>query len=230
VLITTPTTLLALIKEEGLSLSQLTRLTLDEADTLFDRNFMKESQSVIQLVKDISERRGISIPISFFTATLPQTLDTALDGFLLLFNHRYELDFNFIEIPQLIRLTTPSLHHTPSSIHQEFYRLNQSTTKLNLLTETLRRITDTKRILIFCNTQTGVDVVYRYLLSKSYPVIELSSQVGLKELGKNMTEFQSESEELVVAVATDIASRGIGKQDLLKILSRYHPCGSCYSI
>ncbi|KAJ3365156.1 hypothetical protein HDU91_002304, partial [Kappamyces sp. JEL0680] len=92
----------------------------------------------------------------------------------------------------------------------DFVRLNQSTTKLNLLTETLRRIQDTLRILIFCNTQESADSVYQSLSSKAYPALLLASHVEKSQLEKNMRLFQDPAPaSLQIAVATDIASRGI---------------------
>ncbi|KAJ3328735.1 putative ATP-dependent RNA helicase ddx28, partial [Kappamyces sp. JEL0680] len=103
VLVTTPSALLGLMAKDGLALSQLTMLVLDEADSLFDRNFIDETKKIIRLVLDMSAARSRPIAISLFTATLPQTLNAAVD-----------------DIPNLVRLTTPTLHHTPTTVHQDF--------------------------------------------------------------------------------------------------------------
>ncbi|KAJ3324089.1 hypothetical protein HDV06_000630 [Boothiomyces sp. JEL0866] len=188
VLVTTPTCLLSLVKENDLSLSQTKRIVFDEADTLFDESFNKETVKIIDLKTKVEEIRKLMIPMMMVTATFPQTLN----------NQTKEFD--------LIRLTTPSLHKTPSNLKQSFLRVGQSTTKNNLLLETLKRaVTDTEKILIFCNRLESVQKVYDFLLSKNYPVLKIdSTQEDIKE---SFQKFQEPG--IKIMVATDIASRGI---------------------
>ncbi|KAJ3276593.1 hypothetical protein HDV01_004126 [Terramyces sp. JEL0728] len=187
-LVTTPTCLLQLINENGLALSQTKRIVFDEADTLFDQSFSKETQKIIEQKAKIEEIRNLKIPVMMVTATFPQTLNAQTKEF------------------NLIRLTTPSLHKTPTNLKQSFLRIGHSTTKNNLLLETLKRaIVDTEKILIFCNRLESVQMVFDFLSSKNYPVLKIdSTQDNLKQSFK---EFQEPG--IKIMVATDIASRGI---------------------
>ncbi|KAJ3315407.1 hypothetical protein HDV04_002949 [Boothiomyces sp. JEL0838] len=175
-------------KEHDMALSQTKRIVFDEADTLFDESFNKETLKIIELKSKIEEVRKLKIPMMMVTATFPQTLNNQTKQF------------------DLIRLTTPSLHKTPSNLKQSFLRVGQSTTKNNLLLETLKRaVTDTEKILIFCNRLESVQKVYDFLKTKSYPVFKIdSTQENLKESFK---KFQEPGVKIMVA--TDIASRGI---------------------
>jgi superfamily II DNA/RNA helicase len=110
----------------------------------------------------------------------------------------------------LVRLTTASLHKTPNKLHQDFLLLGQSTTKDNLLIETLKRaVNDTNRILVFCNTQQSTDQVYNFLTTKKYPILKCSSKMQREDMEQSLKEFTTKSEDLLVMVATDVASRGI---------------------
>jgi superfamily II DNA/RNA helicase len=193
ILVTTPSCIKDLMKDHNLSLSECTRVVLDEADTLFDKNFLAETTNVLDQLESISKTRNKPIPVTMVTATFPQTLNQATKRF-----------------GELIRLTTPSLHTTPKKLHQDFLLLSQSTTKTNLLIETLKRaVASTHRILIFCNTQTSTDQVFSVLESKKYPVLKASSRMMRSDVEESIRRFTTASEELLVLVATDVASRGI---------------------
>jgi superfamily II DNA/RNA helicase len=193
ILVTTPSCVQELIKDYNLSLSECTRVVLDEADTLFDKNFLSDTTDVLDRIESISKNRKRPIPVTMVTATFPQTLNQATKRF-----------------GDLIRLTTPSLHKTPKKLHQDFLLLSQSTTKTNLLMETLKRaVAATNRILIFCNTQTSTDQVFSVLESKKYPVLKASSRMQREDVEENLKKFTTASDELLVLVATDIASRGV---------------------
>lgn len=192
ILVTTPSALRMMIRDYDVALTQLTRIVLDEADTLFDRNFLRETNDILEKARDVSSRREHPIPVMMVTATFPQTLNQATK-----------------DMPDLIRLTTPTLHSIPTRIHQDFMRLNQSTTKANLLLETIRRISTTKRVLVFCNTHESALEVYDGLVLKNIPSVILSSRIEQKELDLNLKAFTATTDSMLIAVSTDISSRGI---------------------
>ncbi|KAI8897177.1 P-loop containing nucleoside triphosphate hydrolase protein [Globomyces pollinis-pini] len=207
ILICTPGRLAKMIKDQDLYLSQTSRIVLDEADTLFDDTFLKETETVLKPILHRNASGGKPTPILLITATFPQTLEKATS-----------------QIPNLLRLMTPSLHTTPSGLHQQFLRIGQSNTKQNMLIDVLKRaVLQTKRILIFCNTKETTESVYAFLESKKYNVRKLCSSLDSKTFQKNLAEFNSIPEELennedstktiteevMIAVATDIASRGL---------------------
>lgn len=194
VLVTTPETLSGLVKDYDVSLSMVSRLVFDEADTLFDRSGFEETKKVLDACKVMTKSTKRPIAISLFTATFPKTLERATSD----------------NIPNLVRLTTSTLHSPPSTIKHDFVRLNQSTTKQNLLLETMRRVVGTTtRVLVFCNTQEMATKVFGDLIAKSYPTVLLSSHVLRSELAKNLDRFTTDNDEFVIAVATDLASRGL---------------------
>jgi superfamily II DNA/RNA helicase len=202
ILVSTPTTLLHLIEEEGFSFSQLQTLVLDEADTLFDKNFLPETSKVIQQVQSFSaNRKNSMIPCYLFTATFPQTLNQTVSTL-----------FPTETGQELVKLTTPSLHRPVKSVHHAFLRLNQSVTKPNLLVESIKKSRDlTKRLLVFCNTQDTASKVETFLKEeKKVPnVVLLSSHLPLDLLKKNLDSFLVQNDQFVIAISTDLASRGL---------------------
>jgi superfamily II DNA/RNA helicase len=192
-----------LVKNHALSLSKVERVVFDEADTLFDTNQLESTSKALKQFKK-------NVKTLLFTATLPKTLVKATT----------EL------IPNIVQITTPNLHKIPSRIHHDFLNLNQSMTKPNLLLETLRRIvtvSDTTRVLVFCNKTTTASEVYSDLLDRKYPVILISSQVERQELMKNLHDFKSDRPEMLIAVATDMASRGIDTINVGQIINYDFP-------
>lgn len=178
-------------------------MVFDEADTLFDTNQLESTTKALKQFKK-------NIKKLLFTATLPKTLVKSTN----------EL------IPDLFQITTPNLHKIPSKIHHDFLNLNQSMTKSNLLLETLRRIvtvSDTNRVIIFCNKATTASEVYTDLLDRKYPVILISSLAERQELNKNLEKFRSEHPEMIIAVATDMASRGIDTVNVGQIINYDFP-------
>lgn len=241
-LITTPTNLLLLIEQEGFSLSQTTRIVLDEADTLFDKNFLPETTRIIQMVRRmdsllLSKKSSLAYngkssmtPFHLFTATFPQTLNQTISALFSSADTDGVYTSSSSSTSALIKLTTPSLHRPVKSVHHAFLRLNQSTTKNNLLMETIKRAAtaDAKgttssfsRLLIFCNTQDSAKQVYSFLKTeKKVPgVLLLSSHLPIKELEASLHTFvnkqqpqpdgKQKDEGLVIAVSTDLASRGL---------------------
>lgn len=185
-----------------MSFSQLTRVVLDEADTLFDSSFLKDTQKIIDLVRSVESSSNVKIPVMMATATFPQTLNQATKSF-----------------KGLVRLTTSTLHRTPSKLKQDFLRLGSSTTKSNMLLEVLKRIgKSTARVLVFCNTAAQTQLVHKFLEDKSYPVVKLVSNMTQQEQAKSLKRFSEETDEFCIMVATDIASRGLDTTQVGQVL------------
>ena len=214
ILVTTPTSLLELMRERQVTLSQVQRIVFDEADTLFDRNFVKETSQVIEQVRAISKSLARPIPMYSFTATFPQSLNPTLKT---LFPS---------STGELVRLTMPSLHHPVKKVHHVFIRLSQSTTKLNFLVETLKRLHGTtNKVLVFCNTQQMVQQVHTFLESKSYPAVCISSSQSHAQVQSDLASFTSpsSSDHFQIAVSTDMASRGLDTTQVGHIINFCFP-------
>lgn len=135
------------MKSIGLSLENCATVIVDEADTMFDTGFGIELDIVLKNVSKHAQH-------VFVSATLPQSLLTRI-------NNNY---------PEMVKVTTPKLHHTSPGLKQYFLKVENGNTKEALLLDVLRRsfLAGDEKILVFCNTKKSVDIVGKYLLDKVY--------------------------------------------------------------
>ncbi|KDQ51379.1 hypothetical protein JAAARDRAFT_41232 [Jaapia argillacea MUCL 33604] len=179
-------------REPELNLEKIEYVVVDEADVLFDPDFLEYTQ---MLLSDISEARGRVLPESpedrgvrpgvlmypfhfiMTTATIPASLASYLD------THH----------PNLIRLASPKLHQLPSSLKTE--HVGPSTGNRNSDVEKrIRRVWDEdahqgrsekSKVLVFCNRSTKVEELGKYLEEKGIPNLALTSTSEARSIGSN---------------------------------------------
>ncbi|KAI9138498.1 P-loop containing nucleoside triphosphate hydrolase protein [Paraphysoderma sedebokerense] len=162
ILVTTPGQLHNLVQtHSAISLSDTRYVVVDEADTIFDQGFEKETSEALSLLQAISTTKPTSYakhhPFSdfkpqfvFITATLPQSLYSRLSN----------------TFPSLQVLSSSSLHKPVSSLRQVFidvpkeFKGNKHIALLDVLKH--GRESD-EGVIIFGNTLKSVDTLYRYL-------------------------------------------------------------------
>ncbi|TPX69956.1 hypothetical protein SpCBS45565_g02070 [Spizellomyces sp. 'palustris'] len=204
VLITTPGALIHLMESEGFALSQTRHVIVDEADTMFDEGFGSELKKVLVPARAFASELNRPCQFVFVSATLPRTVIRILDR----------------DFPNITRITTPSLHRILPRLRQAFLRIDGSTTKQQMCLDVLKRaVVDDSRIIIFCNTRRSCGDLADFLRSKGYDAVDISSAVDVKERTKALARFaqapsegDEESDHVskpMIAVATDIASRGL---------------------
>ncbi|KND02231.1 uncharacterized protein SPPG_02713 [Spizellomyces punctatus DAOM BR117] len=204
VLITTPGALIHLMESEGVSLSQTRHVVVDEADTMFDEGFGSELKKVLAPARAFASELKRPCQFVFVSATLPRTVVRILDR----------------DFPNITRITTPSLHRTLPRLRQAFLRIDGSTTKQQMCLDVLKRaVVDDSRIIIFCNTRRSCGDLADFLRRKEYDAVDISSTVDVKERTKALARFaqapskgDEEGDHVgkpMIAVATDIASRGL---------------------
>jgi ATP-dependent RNA helicase DDX5/DBP2 len=67
------------------------------------------------------------------------------------------------------------------------------------------------KVLIFCETKRGCDDITRSLRSDGWPALALHGDKSQKERDWVLAEFKSNRHPLMLA--TDVAARGLGRQD-----------------
>ena len=196
ILITTPLTLANLRQEYNLSISQVQRVVIDEADTLFDTKNQKDIIPLIQTLKAVAIKQQRSCPFLLVTATFPVTLKKALEH----------------ELGNVLKVTTANLHKTPSNLVQQFLKTGGSVTKQNLLLDVIKRsAVETNRMLIFCNRTTSVKEVEMFLKDRKIQVVTVSSGQEAADIKENLRVFldPASNSQFMACVATDMASRGV---------------------
>ncbi|CEP12535.1 hypothetical protein [Parasitella parasitica] len=203
ILVTTPTTLVAYQKDGTLSLADTRYLIIDEADSLFDAGWGHDCRKIIQSVQETAEKKQTPEKVIVVSATLPRSVHNALDALF----------------PQLVKITTPSLHKALPNLKQSFVDLQrfQGNRQLALLEVLKKNIKDDKT-LVFCNTKKSVELVQKFLKTKNLDALALykdapMSRAEALELFSQAKTRQSAKEDAKVdhnvLISTDIASRGI---------------------
>ncbi|KAI0231168.1 hypothetical protein L0F63_007258 [Massospora cicadina] len=168
-LVSTPASVLRYLREGILSISELQFLTIDEADTMFEKGFGDKVADLINSLQNCNENQKRDYQIIVVSATLPK-----------LVLHNLESKF-----PDLLRITTPSLHKALPKCKQHFvdlkdYKGNRGLGLLDVLRQFEQRNNaspkkkESDRILIFCNTRKAVSIVRSYLCERRINCLSLS--------------------------------------------------------
>ncbi|CAO0789907.1 unnamed protein product [Mucor circinelloides] len=202
ILVTTPTTLVSYEKDRTLSLADTRYLIIDEADSLFDAGWGDDCRKIIKRVQETAEKTKQPEKVVVVSATLPRSVHNALDTLF----------------PQLVKITTPSLHKALPNLKQSFVDLQrfQGNRQLALLEVLKKNIRDDKT-LVFCNTKKSVELVHKFLQTKNLDALALykdapMSRTEALELFSQPKAAEGEEGGNVdhnVLISTDIASRGI---------------------
>ncbi|CAO3649108.1 unnamed protein product [Cunninghamella blakesleeana] len=219
-MITTPTTMQTLIKNNTISLSDTKYMIMDEADSLFDAGWGDECKSLIHTVQKVNlqqqqqqQKGNRKTPstvskekIIIVSATLPKSVQSTLDQLF----------------PTMIKITTPSLHKSLPNLKQSFIDLQRFKGNRQLaLLEILKKNIKDEKILIFCNTKKSVELLQHWLQSKNIPTLSLykdaliDREETLQRFShqvNNEDEDEDEGKTIFgdnILISTDIASRGI---------------------
>lgn len=168
VIVTTPASLMRYLDSKTLSLSEATQLVIDEADTMFEKGFEKEVKEIIKGFQYANKKINRKYQLQVVSATLPKLVLQTLDKLF----------------PDLIRITTPSLHKSLPNCKQHFvdlkdYQGNRQLALLDTLRQFDQRTSSTNqqknkdRILVFCNTRKSVSIVQTFLWDKKIECITL---------------------------------------------------------
>ncbi|KAF2100456.1 ATP-dependent RNA helicase mrh4, mitochondrial [Rhizodiscina lignyota] len=228
-LVSTPHLLASIADAEPRVLSRVSHLVIDEADSLFDRSFAKETTPIIDRSTPTLKQ------LILCSATIPRSLDNYLRT----------------RFPDIRRLVTPNLHAIPRRVQlgvvevdKEPYRGNKSLACADTIwtigksaaehgTGPDKENVDTKRIIVFVNERDTAKEVSEYLVSKGIDAIALSRAVdNVEKQAEALADFTGAAlpttspgptsvplstkgrvarslPNTKVLVATDLGSRGI---------------------
>ncbi|KAJ3285690.1 hypothetical protein HDU76_008100, partial [Blyttiomyces sp. JEL0837] len=221
ILVTTPKALSKYLQDNLLSISKVTEIVVDEADTMLDEgSFESELDDVLIPIWESAQNQNYTTPplISYVSATMPMTMVKRLQ----------KVHENYIAV------TTPSLHRTLPRLQQFFLRVTAASPKRNLVLEVLKRSADAgdRRVIVFCNRRVGAEWVFEWLRGKGIRCFLLTAETDEREREDIVKKFSGrivkkhggrddgetldndgsgngDDDQSLVLVATDVASRGV---------------------
>ena len=182
ILVATPGRLLDLIDAGDISFNALDVFVLDEADTMLDMGFFKDVQHII--AKLPKSRQTL-----LFSATMPAQIEVLAEAIL--------------KSPKKVQIAAQTI--TTDLVNQRIYLLDKSN-KVSLLLYVLSNPT-VEKVLIFCKTKYGADIIVKELEAASIAAASLHSGKTQAVREEALQNFKDGN--LRVLVATDVAARGI---------------------
>jgi ATP-dependent RNA helicase RhlE len=192
ILVATPGRLLDLIEAGDINFKALEVFVLDEADTMLDMGFFKDVQTIISKLP--KNRQTL-----LFSATMPAEIEVLAEAIL--------------TNPTKIQITAETV--TIDLVNQSVYHLdkaNKVPLLLNILAEP-----EYEKVLIFCKTKYGADIIVKALETASITAASLHSGKTQAVREEALQNFKESS--LRVLVATDVAARGIDVDNITLVIN-----------
>ncbi len=192
ILVATPGRLLDLIATGDIHFKGLEVFVLDEADTMLDMGFFKDVQHIIATLP--KQRQTL-----LFSATMPAEIEMLAQAIL----------------TEAKKIQIAAKTVTTDLINQSVYHLEKSN-KMPLLFNILQK-PEHKKVLIFCKTKYGADIIVTSLEKASIPAASLHSGKTQAVREQALQNFKASS--LRVLVATDVAARGIDVDNISLVIN-----------
>ena len=192
VLVATPGRLLDLIETGDINFKALEVFVLDEADTMLDMGFFKDVQTIISKLP--KSRQTL-----LFSATMPAEIEQLAQAIL--------------TSPKKVQITAETV--TIDLVNQSVYHLEKAN-KVPLLFHILSNPAHEK-VLIFCKTKYGADIIVNALEEASITAASLHS--GKTQAVREAALQNFKDANLRVLVATDVAARGIDVDNITLVIN-----------
>jgi ATP-dependent RNA helicase RhlE len=192
ILVATPGRLLDLIETGDINFKALEVFVLDEADTMLDMGFYKDVQSIISTLP--KSRQTL-----LFSATMPAEIEILAEAIL--------------TDPTKVQITAETV--TIDLVNQSVYHIDKSN-KVPLLFNILEKA-DYEKVLIFCKTKYGADIIVKALQKSSITAASLHSGKTQAVREEALQNFKDSN--LRVLVATDVAARGIDVDNITLVIN-----------
>lgn len=192
ILVATPGRLLDLIETGDINFKALEVFVLDEADTMLDMGFFKDVQTIISKLP--KSRQTL-----LFSATMPAEIEILAQAIL--------------TDPKKVQITAQTV--TIDLVNQSVYHLEKSN-KVPLLFNILEN-PDHEKVLIFCKTKYGADIIVKALEKASITAASLHSGKTQAVREEALQNFKDAN--LRVLVATDVAARGIDVNNITLVIN-----------
>ncbi|XWN31523.1 MAG: DEAD/DEAH box helicase [Devosia sp.] len=190
VVIATPGRLLDHLERGKLLLQQIEIFVVDEADRMLDMGFIPDIERICKLLP-------ITRQTLFFSATMPQEIQSLVDRFL----HQ----------PARVEVSPPS--SAAETVEQRFVKSGATPKdKRATLRKLLRAQDDLTNAIIFCNRKRDIGTLFRSLERHGFSVGALHGDMDQRTRMATLDAFKNN--KITLLVASDVAARGL---DLPKV-------------
>ncbi len=192
VMVATPGRLLDLVQSNGLKLSHVEFLVLDEADRMLDMGFINDIRKVVA-------KLPIKRQTLFFSATMPKDIA--------------DLAESMLRDPAKVAVTPVS--STVERITQRILQVD-FTAKPTVLAQLLKQ-EPVNRALVFTRTKHGADKVVKGLAKAGIKADAIHGNKSQNHRERTLAAFRTG--EIRTLVATDIAARGIDVDGISHVIN-----------
>ncbi len=192
IIVATPGRIIDHMSRGKVDLSNLTVLTLDEADEMLKMGFQEDLETIL---KETPETRQTVL----FSATIPPFIRKVAT--------KYQKN------PEILKVENTTL--TVDAIKQYYYMVKE-TEKIKLLIRLLDLETP-QSVIIFGNTKKEVDEITASLQEANYLADAIHGDLKQSQRQYVMNRFRSK--QLSILVATDVAARGIDISDVEMVIN-----------
>ena len=187
IVIGTPGRLRDHIERNGLIVSGLAAVVLDEADEMLDLGFREDLEFILEATP--ASRRTL-----MFSATMPKGIAALAK--------RYQRD--------ALRIEVAGGERGHADIEYRAIRVAPNETEHAIVN--LLRFVEAQTAIVFCNTRESVRHLHATLLERGFLAVLLSGELSQHERNQSMQAMRDRRAR--VCVATDVAARGIDLPDL----------------
>ncbi|KAI9282017.1 P-loop containing nucleoside triphosphate hydrolase protein [Umbelopsis sp. AD052] len=186
--IATPGRLIDMLESGKTNLRRVTYLVLDEADRMLDMGFEPQIRKIVDQIRP--DRQTL-----MWSATWPKEVQ------------RLAVDY----LNSYIQVTVGSLNLSASHNVSQLIEICTEPEKRGKLIKHLERILDQpqNKTLIFTGTKRTADDITRFLRQDGFPALAIHGDKAQSERDWVLSEFRSSRSPIMVA--TDVASRGLGR-------------------
>ncbi|MEM8852924.1 MAG: DEAD/DEAH box helicase [Pseudomonadota bacterium] len=185
VVIATPGRLLDHIERGKLLLQQIEIFVVDEADRMLDMGFIPDIERICKLLP-------ITRQTLFFSATMPQEIQSLVDRFL----HQ----------PARVEVSPPS--SAAETVEQRFVKSGATPKdKRATLRKLLRAQDELTNAIIFCNRKRDIGTLFRSLERHGFSVGALHGDMDQRARMATLDAFKNN--KITLLVASDVAARGL---------------------
>jgi ATP-dependent RNA helicase RhlE len=194
-LVATPGRLLDLYHRNALHLRAIKHLVLDEADRLFDKNFLPQIRDILALLP--KKRQHL-----LFSATMATEV--------------MELAEELLIFPEKVMITPQA---TPvATVSQQCYRVPNIATKAHLLALLLANTHAFSRVIVFTRTRKTAEYTAHFLQRKAVGEVRIiHANKGQNTRINTLNAFKEGTVRILVA--TDVVARGIDVSQVSHVIN-----------